>query len=137
MRLFIDTSAFIAIEDTDDENHNPALEYREKIRDGETPFVRLYTSNYIIDESLTLLRMKCGHEVAVAFRETTQASKLINILWVDEATEKNAWEIFKKNSDKDFSFTDCTSFALMKREAIRTAFTFDKHFSQYGLKVVP
>jgi hypothetical protein len=137
VRLFTDTSAFIAIEDTDDENHTLALEYREKIQHGETPFIRLYTSNYILDESLTLLRMKCGHEVAVAFRETIEASKLINILWVDEATEKIAWEIFKKNRDKDFSFTDCTSFALMKREAIHTAFTFDKHFSQYGFKVVP
>jgi len=137
VRLFIDTSAFIAIENTDDENHNLALGYREKIRRGETPFIRLYTSNYLLDESLTLLRVKCGHEVAAAFRETIEASKLISILWIDEATEKNAWEIFRKNKDKDFSFTDCTSFALMERAPIRTAFTFDKHFSQYGLEAVP
>lgn len=137
MRLFLDTSAHVAIEDLDDVNHEKAMEFREQIRLGGTPFRRLYTSNYVIDETLTLLRFHCGHAVAVAFRRALENSKLLEILWVTETIEEAAWKIFEKRSDKTYSFTDCTSFALMEAEAIRNAFAFDEHFSQEGYNIVP
>jgi len=137
MRLFIDTTAFVALEDEDDKEHKTALDYREKIRQGETPFRALYTSNHILDEVFTLLRLKLSHQVAVAFEENIKCSKILRILRVTPEIENVAWNIFKKCSDKDFSFTDCTSFALMEQEAMSTAFTFDKHFQQYGFQTVP
>lgn len=137
MRLFLDTSALVALEDTDDRNHSAAIEYREKIQQGETIFRRLYTSNYVLDEVLAILRLRCGHRAAVAFRETMELSKAATVLWIDKVTENNGWQIFRKHGDKDFSFTDCTSFALMEREMIRTAFTFDRDFLQYGFETVP
>jgi len=137
MRLFVDTSAFIALEDKDDKEHKTALKYREKIRREETPFRALYTSNYILDEVLTLLRLKLGHQAAVTFGENVKRSKILRILRVTPTIENNAWKIFKKYGDKDFSFTDCTSFALMEQEVISTAFTFDEHFQQYGFQMVP
>jgi len=137
MRLFVDTSAFVALEDEDDKKHKIALNYREKIRREETPFRALYTSNYILDEMFTLLRLKLSHQAAVAFGENLRRSKILRILRVSPTIEENAWKIFKKFSDKDFSFTDCTSFALMEHEAISTAFTFDEHFRQYGFQTVP
>lgn len=133
----MDTSALVAVENLDDANHKSALDYRENIRLGRTPFRSLYSSNYVVDETLTLLRIRCGHHVAVAFRKTLDLSRLLKILWVTEPSEKAAWRIFEKHADKDFSFTDCTSFALMESEAIRTAFTFDEHFVQYGFATVP
>ena len=137
MRLFLDTSAFVAIEDLDDANHRRALEFREKLRQSKTSFRTLYTSNYIVDETLTLLRFHCGHGVAVSFRNTLETSNLVRVLWMTEALEKTAWKIFEKYSDKEYSFTDCTSFAVMDTEVIRNAFTFDEHFSQQGYNVVP
>jgi predicted nucleic acid-binding protein len=91
----------------------------------------------VIDETLTLLRVHCGHRVAVSFRNVLEASRLLRVLWITETLEKAAWEIFEKHADKEFSFTDCTSFAMMKAEAIRNVFTFDQHFSQYGFESVP
>lgn len=137
MRLFLDTSALVAIEDLDDVNHTRAVHLREQVRQGETTFKRLYTSNYVIDETLTLLRYHCGHNVAVTFRKALESSKLIEIIWVTPALEQAAWKIFEKRSDKEYSFTDCTSFALMDAEAIRNAFAFDEHFSQQGYNVIP
>lgn len=137
MRLFLDTSALVAIENLDDANHRRAIEFREKVRRGETAFGGLYTSNYVVDETLTLLRFHCGHGVAVAFRKALDSSKTVRILWVNELIEKAAWKIFEKYSDKEYSYTDCTSFALMDAEAIRNAFTFDDHFLQYGYTIVP
>jgi hypothetical protein len=127
----------VAVEDTDDTNHDTAIECRDSIRVGDTPFRSLYTSNYVIDETLTLLRTHCGHTVAVAFRRAVEASKLVHVVWVTEALEKAGWRIFEKHGDKDFTFTDCTSFALMEAEAIRKVFTFDQHFAQYGFACVP
>jgi len=50
---------------------------------------------------------------------------------------EKAWKILEKYSDKNFSFTDCTSFALKERLKIKTAFTFDAHFTQYGFVRIP
>lgn len=137
MRLFIDTTAFVALEDEDDENHEAALSFREKIKQEKTAFRALYTSNYILDEVLTLLRLRISHRAAVIFGETVKRSKLVRTLQVTTYTEEKSWEIFKKYADKNFSFTDCTSFAIMEQEAISTAFTFDKHFQQFGLQTAP
>jgi hypothetical protein len=91
----------------------------------------------VIDETIALLRTHCGHRVAVSFRKVLEASRLLRVLWITESLEKAAWKIFEKQADKEFSFTDCTSFALMENEAIRSVFTFDQHFSQYGFEPVP
>jgi predicted nucleic acid-binding protein len=133
----VDTSAFAALEDLDDVYHSSALEFREKIRRGETQFRSLYTSNYVVDETLTLLRFHCGHRVAVGFRKALENSRAVRVLWVNDVLEKAAWDIFEKRSDKEYSFADCTSFGLMNAEAIRDVFAFDEHFSQEGYNVVP
>ena len=61
----------------------------------------------------------------------------MKILWVTEPLEKAVWKIFEKHEDKKFSFTDCTSFALILAEAIRNAFAFDQHFAEYEFTKVP
>jgi predicted nucleic acid-binding protein len=137
VRLFLDTSAFVALEDLDDANHKGAIEFRERIRKGETPYRTLYTSNYITDEAMTVLRFYCGHNVAASFRSSLEKSKSITVLWVTEALENAAWRMFEKRADKDYSFTDCTSFALMDAEAIRNVFAFDEDFLQEGYNLVP
>ena len=86
----------------------------------------------MLDESYTIMRMRAGHEIAVQFGEVIQATGLIEIKYLTKETLREAWHIFKSFSDKEFSFTDCTSFALMERFQIKTAFTFDDHFNQYG-----
>lgn len=97
----------------------------------------MYTTNYILDEAITLIRFRLGYSAAVSFRETVNSSGIINTLWILREFDSDPWEIFKKYRDKDFSYTDCTSFAIMKREDIDTVFTYDEHFSQFGFKCVP
>jgi hypothetical protein len=49
-----------------------------------------------------------------------------------------ATEVFFQYHDKDWSFTDCTSRVVMERLGIATAFSFDRHFHQFGtVSVVP
>ncbi len=75
--------------------------------------------------------------MAVSFRNDLETSTLLRILWVERDVESEGWKIFRTHKDKGYSFTDCTSFALMETQAIKNAFTFDNHFRQHGFNVLP
>ena len=127
----------MALEDIDDKNYKSAVDFRERIRRNQTSFRALYVSNYIVDETLTLLKDRCGAEVAISFGRALETSSAVRVLWIDSEQEASAWKIFQTHKDKDYSFTDCTSFALMKNNAIRNAFAYDRHFKQHGFNTLP
>jgi hypothetical protein len=118
LRIFVDTSAFYAIEDSSDKNHEKAMSILDDMTEGKMKVTRLYTSNYVFDEALSLLRTQLSHEAAVSWEERIRKSKVIPVLRINEKDEEEAWMIFRTLKDKDFSFTDSTSFALVKREAL-------------------
>ena len=134
MNIFIDTSAYIALMNKNDQYHNSAKTYYKKqLKSG----LRLMTTNFVICETLNFLRAKSDLNIAVKFWENIKKSKIVEEIHVTTDTENNAFELFKKYSDKDFSFTDCTSFVVMKQYNLTTSFTFDEHFRQIGFLVVP
>ena len=129
IRVFVDTSAFLAIENKRDTHHAEAIDFRSNLlKQGH----RLATSDYVLDESLTIIRKRTGHVVAVAFGEDLQASSLVQIVQIDPELFQDAWRIFKKFKEQEFSFTDCTSFAVMKALRIDRVFTFDSDFKTFG-----
>lgn len=127
--VFVDTSAFLAIENHRDARHEEALALRERIVEAGRSLV---TSDYVLDESYTIIRQRAGHRIAVEFGEEVRASRLVRVEYLKLETLEGAWAIFKRFADKDFSFTDCTSFALMQRLGLHEALAFDGHFSQAG-----
>ena len=126
----MDTSAFLAIENRRDANHRRALAFRDESLEAGEPLV---TSDYVLDESYTIIRLRAGHSIAVEFGEAVRASRVLRIESVTPQILNRAWVIFKTFSDKTFSFTDCTSFAVMLRLGLAEAFTFDDDFIQVGL----
>ena len=135
LTYFVDSGAFYASKDPSDQNYKLADDFMQEIR--RDPLCSLITSNFIIDETITLIRMKLGHSAAVKFGRQIRKSKVIRIIHVTEEIEDRAWKIFEKYTDKDFSFTDCTSFAIMDNKKIKNVFAFDRHFSQYGFLMKP
>lgn len=131
MRIFVDTSAFYALVDKDDENHKVASEIIRKLVDEAA---ELYTSNFVLSETYTLLRNNVGHSKTVEFIKKARPS--LKAIHITEDIEERAIQIFIKYSDKDFSFTDCTSFIIIEDLKLEKAFTFDKHFQQYGLVAI-
>ena len=128
MKIFIDTGAFIALTDADDENHKPAkMYYKNAIEKG----TRFLTTNYVVCETINYLRAKISHSVAMIFWGKLRKSRLIETVYITPLIENEAFNIFKQYTDKDFSFTDCTSFTLMKSLKLNKSFAFDKHFEQY------
>ena len=127
--IFVDTSAFLAVENRLDTHHSRALSLRDAwLKKGQT----LVTSDYVLDESYTIIRLRAGHPVAVQFGEAIRHSQLLRIAYVTREIIEEAWRLFKAYTDHEFSFTDCTSFCLMERLSISAVFTFDSHFKEYG-----
>ena len=132
---FVDTSAFIALVDPKDCNHTAAKGALRAFATAKTPLV---TSTDVADEVITLVRRRMGHRTAVRAGEALLRSRWCRLLDVDSATREAAWGIFVRYKDHLFSFTDCTSFALLRALNTTEAFTFDKtDFSAAGFVVVP
>jgi uncharacterized protein len=127
--IFVDTAAFLAIENRRDAHHEEALRYWRSCLEKGKPLV---TSDYVLDESYTIIRVRAGHSVAVQFGEAVRASRLLRIEHITPEIFEAAWRIFRDFAEHDFSFTDCTSFALMQSLGLESAFTFDSHFARYG-----
>ena len=130
--VFIDTGAFLARWLARDSQHRKAVVLWKKI--SERP---LYTSNHVLDETLTLLARRASYPFAAEHAESIYASTALEILYSTREDELEALRLFGKYSDQRVSFTDCVSFVLMKRWRIRTAFTFDRHFRLAGWDVIP
>jgi hypothetical protein len=66
------------------------------------------------------------------------ASKILIVIWISEEFADRSWQVFEHfNADKHWSFTDCSSYVVMKNKGIAEAFTFDRHFSQMGFICYP
>jgi predicted nucleic acid-binding protein len=135
--VFVDSSALKAVYDSGDGFHTPASELMRRIAARETDITGFVTSDYVLDEAITLTRFAHSHAKAVELQEATMASRFVKVVFCDEELFSEAVLTFKRHSDKEWSLTDCLSFAVMKRHGIKTAFTFDAHFKQAGFAKIP
>ncbi|MBI4729337.1 MAG: PIN domain-containing protein [Acidobacteria bacterium] len=134
MSVFVDTSAFAALENRRDARHEAAVrEYRRLIR-ARASFL---TSDYVFDETLTLLKARAGSQVALRWGERMLASSLFDLLVVDRPMLEKALGVFGSTLDQPFSFTDCASFALMRAHGIGDALAFDDDFVRFGFRALP
>lgn len=127
--VFIDTSALVAFFNKSDRHHLEAVAMLRMIKEQK---IKLLISDYIFDETVTTILTKVGHNVAVRVGEFIFNHKIIEIVWLTDTIKKQAWDYFKKYSDKIYSFTDCTSFVLMKEREIFYYFSFDEDFRRAG-----
>lgn len=132
--IFIDTSAWIALVDKDDSHHKEAaLSYPPLLKNCRN----LITSNLVIAETYIVIVNELGHKPAIDFLEKLKASPRILKVYSNEDTEEEGELILAKYGDQNFSYTDAVSFVIMKRQRIKKAFCFDKHFLIAGFVSVP
>ncbi len=91
----------------------------------------------MLDETFTLLARRAGYAFAAARARVILATESLQILRAGEEEMARAVELFDRLGDQRVSFTDCLSFALMRREGIRRAFAFDRHFEAAGFELWP
>jgi uncharacterized protein len=130
--IFVDTGAWLAAAVPSDPNHPAASPW---LAGNNEP---LLTTDYVVDETLTLLRARGERTRALLIGEGFFDGRLAEVYMLLEDDILHARKIFKRFDDKDWSFTDCTSKAVIERLGITRAFAFDHHFAQFGtVRIVP
>ncbi len=131
--VFVDTSGWMACADRADPSHTACCAARDEALEGG----RLVTTDFVIDETLTLIRFRIGVDAADAWWRQIDASSRLQWERIDGDRSEQARQVFFQYRDKDLSFTDCTSVAVMRELKLKTAITTDHHFRQIGFEVKP
>ncbi|MBI4473621.1 MAG: type II toxin-antitoxin system VapC family toxin, partial [Acidobacteria bacterium] len=97
----------------------------------------LVTTDFVVDETLTLIRFRLGLHAAERWWEQIDQSPRLRWERIDSPRFEKARHLFFQYRDKGFSFTDCTSFAVMREIRLTHAITTDRHFTQMGFQVLP
>jgi uncharacterized protein len=127
--IFIDTGAYLARYLARDQYHRAAAKLWLRLRTEKAP---IFTSNFVLDETATLLARRSSPRFAAVRLRCIFASSELRILRPTPDTEIAALDLLEKYADQNVSFTDCISFALMREAGIKTAFSFDQHFVRAG-----
>ena len=134
MSLFVDTSAWYSLSDSDSIHHRSASAFLSKALKNAG---RIFTSNLVIGETYTLLRTKLGYREAWEFLTRVKASPHLESVYITEIIELKAYNLLERFSDQSFSYVDGTSFVLMQEKGITEAFAYDKHFLTAGFTMLP
>ena len=133
-RLFVDSAGWMACADDADPAHKEICRARDHWLERHGALV---TTDYVLDETLTLIRMRLG--LAAAERWWEQVESSARLQWESIGNDRvlKARDLFFQIRDKDLSFTDCTSFVVMRELKLRQALTTDQHFRQMGFEAIP
>lgn len=132
--LFVDTAGWMACADAADPSHATAITARDRWLERKGVLV---TTDYVIDETLTLIRFRLGLPAAEAWWKQIEGSARLQWELITPERAEKARHLFFRYADKDFSFTDCTSFVVMQQLKLKQALTTDRHFKQIGFQIVP
>lgn len=130
---FLDTSGLYALLDRRDAHHEPA---RASIVPHLEAGGRLVSSDYVVAETLNLANARGGKHVALRILEVLERSKGIRVEWITRERFEAAKTFFRRHTDHAYSFTDCTSFVLMRELKLTDAVTTDRHFEQAGFRAL-
>jgi len=132
--LFVDTAGWMACADAADPAHEAACMVRDEALEGGRILV---TTDYVADETLTLVRLRIGLAAAEAWWRQVEGSPRVRWEWIDPDRAEKARHAFFRHRDKAYSFTDCTSLIVMQQLRLRQALTTDRHFVQMGFQALP
>lgn len=135
--LFVDTNAFVALADKDDDHHEAAHAVREGIRDGELAYGPIFTSRYVLAETATTILYGVGHREAVEVLTTVRESSTFNILEVTAEVFARTETQFSRYDDQQISFVDHLNSVLSDEFDIEHVFAFEDDFVTLGLTRVP
>jgi uncharacterized protein len=125
--LFVDTSYWVASSMRADRHHDEAVRLLRGRGDQ-----RLVTSNHVLGETWTFVRRREGHRGAVALLDRVLETPRLRVEDVPPALEREAWSWLRRRDEREYSFVDATSFALMRRLKVREALAFDGDFTAAG-----
>jgi Predicted nucleic acid-binding protein, contains PIN domain len=130
---FVDTSCFYALLVERDDMHERAIRI---LRQAERRRARFVTTDYVLDETATLLIARGFGHLVEGFFQSTRESKACAVDWTSPEMFARAAAFMAKHIDRGWSLTDCLSFQAMKARRLRDALTKDEHFDKAGFKAL-
>jgi predicted nucleic acid-binding protein len=130
--VFVDTSGFFAVLSPHDRDHATAIRWMIDFG-AQTPIV---TTDYILDETITLLQSRRQPHLVEPWLTSILKSDYCRIVWMDATRFEEVRCFFTKHADKEWSFTDCFSFCVMRERQIGQALASDQHFRQAGFSTL-
>ena len=132
MSIYVDTSAFLAVLNANDETHEKAKQVWIDLIESLEAIV---CNSYVLVETYALLQNRLGMEATRVFHE--DIFPMLQLEWIDGTLHHEAVTAFITANRRNLSLVDCASFVTMRRMGITKAFTFDKHYSEQGFHVFP
>ncbi len=130
--IYVDTSAFLALINSEDPNHDRAMEAWEQLISDEQ---KLVCNNYVLVETIALIQRRVGlSAVSILHNDIVP---FIEVDWLDKELHNVIIKVLRKSNRRPISFVDSSSFDTMRRYEIKTVFAFDSHFSEHGFEVIP
>jgi uncharacterized protein len=128
-KVFVDTAAWIALANTDDELHLRAGQVMSHLL---TQKARLITTEFVLLEVADALAAPRFRSTTIQFIDRLRQAPILRIIPIDGDLLADGWMLYCQRLDKDWGLTDCTSFVVMFSEQMTQAFTSDRHFEQAG-----
>jgi predicted nucleic acid-binding protein len=132
--VFVDTAGWMSCADEADPAHGGSCLARDTALERGSVLV---TTDYVVDETLTLIRKRLGLPAAAAWWEQIDGSSRLRWEWIEITRAEKARGAFFRHRDKNYSFTDCTSLVVMQELKLKQALTTDHHFRQMGFEILP
>ena len=128
-KVFVDTAAWIALLNSRDAYHAPALKVMATLRQQN---VLLITTEFVLLEVADALSQPSLRAQTINFIEGLSQFSALKVIPIDRSIWLKGWTLYKQREDKDWGLTDCISFVTMAQEKVIRAFTSDRHFEQAG-----
>lgn len=128
--IFVDSGGWFSLVVISDPDHSRVSDFIDDATDS------LLTTDYVVDETLTLLRARGEVHRAIELGHQFFEGHLAVVHRITDAELQKAWHLIRDFSDKGWSFTDCTSKAVIDELGIQTAIALDRHFLQFGTVTV-
>jgi predicted nucleic acid-binding protein len=129
--VFVDSAGLYALADHRDPARKPTERIVSELLAAGRHFV---ITDYILDEAATLAKARQGSQAALRLLEIPELSRGFDFVWVGPERFEAAKAFFRRHADHGYSFTDCTSFVVMRELGLADALTTDRHFREAGFK---
>ncbi len=132
--IFVNSSGWLALYNRNDPHHPAARALWEQLH-GQP--VRFVTTDYVLDQVYTVLKVFGSLHSAQAVQAVVKNSQLVRLFMVDAVIFDRAWRVFVEDEQPQWTFTDCVNFSVIQYLGISEVFTFDPSFAHPSLTIIP